>query len=81
MIGAGGFVTVKNEWPCVTSLHCFLNQYALASKTPLPPRLMEVMDVAVKVINFICSRANNHRLFQLLAKEMGAQHMGLLLYT
>ena len=35
----------------------------------------------VKVINFIRSRAKNHRFFQLLATEMGAQHVGLLFYT
>lgn len=82
MVGVrGGFVTlVKKEWPHVTSSHCSLHRYALASKT-LPPSLMEVMDVAVKVINCIRSRAKNHRLFQVLAKEMGAQHVGLLLYT
>ena len=40
--------------------------------------LMEVMDVAVEVINFIRSRAKNQRLFELLAQEMGAQHVGLL---
>ena len=82
MIGIrGGFVTlVKNEWPHVTSSHCSLHRYALALKT-LPPQLMEVMDVSVKVINFIRSRGKNHRLFQVLAKEMGAKHMGLLLYT
>ena len=39
------------------------------------------MDVAVKVINFIRSSAKNHRFFQLLGKEMGAQHVGLLFYT
>ena len=55
-------------------------RYDLASNT-LPPRLMEVMDVAVKVINFIRARAKNHRLFQLLAKEMGEQHVGLLFST
>ena len=27
------------------------------------------------------SRAKSHRLFQLLAKEMGAQHVGFLFYT
>ena len=82
MIGVkGGFVTlVKNEWPHVTSSHCSLHRHALASKT-LPPRLLEVMDVAVKVINFIRAKAKNHRLFQLLANEMGAQHVGLLFYT
>ena len=64
----------------MTSSYCSLHQYTLASKT-LPLHLMEVMDVAVEVINFIRSRAKNHRLFQLLAKEMEAQHVGLLFYT
>ena len=75
-----GFVTlVKNEWPHVTSSHCSLHRYTLASKT-LPLYLMEVMDVAAKVINFIRSSSKNHRFFQLLAKEMRAQHVGLLFY-
>ena len=38
------------------------------------------MNVAVEVINFIRSRANNYRLFH-LAKEMGTQHVGLLFYA
>ena len=82
MIGVKSrFVTlVKNEWPHVTSSHCSLHRYALASKIP-PLHLMEVMEVAVKLINFIRSRAKNHRLFQLLNKEMGVQHVGLLFYT
>uniref|UniRef100_A0A8C4WVN9 Uncharacterized protein n=1 Tax=Eptatretus burgeri TaxID=7764 RepID=A0A8C4WVN9_EPTBU len=82
MVGVrGGFVMlVKNEWPHVTSSHCSLHRYALASKT-LPPRLLEVMDVALKVINFIRAKAKNHRLFQLLANEMGVEHVGLLFHT
>ena len=76
-----GFVTlVKNEWLHVTFLHSSLHRYTLASKT-LPLHLMEVLEAAVKVINFILSRARNHRLFQLLAKEIGLQHVGLLFYT
>ena len=39
------------------------------------------MNVAVKVINFIRSIEKNHWFFQLLAKEMGTQHVGLLFYT
>ena len=70
------FVTlVKNEWPHVTSSHCSLHRYIL------PLYLMEVMDVAVKVIKFIRLRAKNHRLSQLLAKKLGTQHVGLLFYT
>ena len=41
---------------------------------------MEVVDVAVKVINFIRSRAKNYRLFQLLTKEMGGQYVVLSFY-
>uniref|UniRef100_UPI00358F567B protein FAM200C-like n=1 Tax=Myxine glutinosa TaxID=7769 RepID=UPI00358F567B len=39
------------------------------------------LDVTVKVINFICAKAKNHRLFQLLANEIGAEHVGLLFHT
>ena len=43
----GGFVTlVKNKWPQMTSSHCSVHRYALASKT-LPPRSLEVMDITV----------------------------------
>nr|XP_039265785.1 protein ZBED8-like [Styela clava] len=71
MVGVrAGFVAlVKKEWPHVTSSHCSLHRYALATKT-LPSRLLEVMDFAVKVINFIRARAKNHRLFQVKKWEM-----------
>ena len=53
----------------------------MRSSFKVPPRLMEVMDVAIKVINSICSKAKSHRLFRLLANEMEAQHVSLLLHT
>ena len=54
-----GFVTlVRNEWRHVTSSHCSQHRYTLASKT-LPLHLMEVMGVAVKMIDFIRLRAKN----------------------
>ena len=59
---------------------CAVLKYTLASKT-LPLHLMEIMDIEVKVINFICSRAKNHWFFRLLAEEMGAQHVVLLFCT
>ena len=54
MIGikSGFVILVKNEWPHVTSSHCSLHRYTLASKNLLL-HLMEVMDVVVKVINFV----------------------------
>ena len=39
------------------------------------------MDIAVKMINFIRLMAKNHRLFQLLTREMGVQYVGFLFYT
>ena len=82
MIGAkSGLVTlVKSELPHVTFSHCSLHQYTLASNILLL-HFIEVMNVAVKVINFIRSRAKNHRLFQLLAKEMKVQQARFLFYT
>ena len=76
-----GFATqVKNKLFHVTSLHTSLHRYTLPSKT-LSLHLMEIIHVAVKVINFIRSREKNHRLFHFLAKETGVQHVGLLFYT
>ena len=76
-----GFVTLmKNEWPHVTFSHCSLYRNTLAAKT-LPIDLVKVMDVAIYVIIFICSRAKNRRFFHLLAKEIRAQHVRLLFYT
>ena len=76
-----GFVTlVKNKWPHVTSSHCSLQRYTLASKT-LPLHLMEVMDVAVKVINFVRLRTINRLLFPTFGQRSGSEHVGLLFYT
>ena len=41
---------------------------------------MEVMDVAVKVINFIRSRAKNHQLFLLLDKKSKQTYGTFVLY-
>lgn len=67
MLGnTSGFATlVKKEIPQVIITHCFLHRQALASRT-LPTFLKEVMSTCVKIINFIRSRALNHRLFKIL---------------
>ena len=82
MIGvkSGFFTLIKKEWLPVRTSHCLLYRYTLASKT-LPLQLMEVMGVAVKVINFIRLRAKKSPDLPAIGKEIGAQHMGLLFYT
>jgi len=71
---------VKAEAPQVVVTHCFLHRHALASKT-LSPSLKSAMDIAVEAVNFIRSKALNHRLFKIFCKEVGAEHEVLLYYT
>ncbi|XP_076352731.1 protein FAM200C-like [Tachypleus tridentatus] len=46
-----------------------------------PPDLKKTLDICVKVVNFIRSRALNHRLFQSLCEEMGQEHTVLLYHN
>ena len=82
MIGVRrGFVTlVKSKWPHISNSRCSLHRYAFASKT-MPPDLMSVLDSVISSINLIKGRAKNHRLFELMAQEMGSTHTSLLYYT
>lgn len=82
MIGVRtGFVTlVKSNWPHISNSHCSLHRCALASKT-MPPELMSVLDSVISSINFIRGRAKNHRLFGMMAQEMGSTHTSLLYHT
>ena len=75
-----GFVTqVKNKWPHVTSSHCSLHRCTLASK------FSSTFDGSYgrcgQSDQLYLFEGKNHRLFRLLAKEMGAQHVGLFVFT
>lgn len=83
MLGArSGFVAlVKQRAPHhVIVTHCVLHRHALASKT-LPRTLHNVMDIIVKVVNFIRGRALNHRVFKAFCEEVGSEHQVLLFHT
>ena len=58
-----GFTSlVKKRAPHVISTHCVLHRHALASKT-LPQYLKYVLAKVVECVNYIRTRALNHRLF------------------
>jgi hypothetical protein len=59
---------VKKEAPNVIVTHCFLHRHALAIKT-LKTSLKEVLSMVIKTVNFIISRALNHRLFKTLSRN------------
>lgn len=76
-----GFIAlVKQINPNIFSSHCVLHRHALASKT-LPSYFKDVLDIVVKTVNFIRSRALNHRIFKALCEEVGCTHTTLLLHT
>ena len=60
--------------------HYFLHREALVAKT-VPDDLKKVLDTSVKMVNFIKLRPLNSRLFQILCKEMSAEHKSLLSQT
>ena len=75
-----GFVCkVKQINPDVQITHYFLHREALMAKT-LPDEFKEVIDTAVKLINFIKISPLKSRLFEILGKEMGADHKDLLFH-
>ncbi|XP_075962096.1 SCAN domain-containing protein 3-like [Anarhichas minor] len=60
--------------------HCFLHRESLAAKN-MSPEFHEVMDVSVKTINFIKSRAVNSGCFAKLCEDMEADHVQLLYHS
>ena len=61
-------------------LAAFLHREALMAKA-LPDELKEVLDIAVKLVNFIKTSPLKSRVFEILCKERGADHKDLLLHT
>uniref|UniRef100_A0A8D8TWW8 Zinc finger BED domain-containing protein 5 n=1 Tax=Cacopsylla melanoneura TaxID=428564 RepID=A0A8D8TWW8_9HEMI len=60
--------------------HCCIHRQSLASK-PLPLDLKNVLDEAVKIVNFIKASDTKSRLFTLLCREMDSLHSTLLFHT
>ena len=74
---SGFAALVKNKAPNVIVTHFMLHRHALEAKT-LPLTLKEVLSDGVKLINFIRSRAINHRIFKAICRELGSDHEVLL---
>lgn len=63
-----GFITrVKEKNPSAVGTHCILHR--------------DVLNVAIKLVNFIKAGALNSRLFTLLCKDMESEHEALLFHT
>lgn len=71
---------VRDVAPLLTQVHCSIHREALAAKR-MPMHLKNVLDEAVRMVNYIKSRPLQARLFSLLCQEMGSEHRQLLLHT
>ena len=73
MVGSkSGFqAKVKEKSPQAKDFHCIIHRYALASNT-LPGSLKEVLDLVIKLVNYIKGSALNCRLFKEFCKDMSS---------
>lgn len=71
---------VHGQCPNASWTHCSLHREALVCKT-MAEDLKNVLNTAVKIVNFIKSKPLQSRLFKKLCKEMGSLHKSLLLHT
>ncbi|CAI6344434.1 unnamed protein product [Macrosiphum euphorbiae] len=82
MVGktAGVVSRIKEVTNNCSNSHCIFHRQALAiKKMPIP--LKNVLDEAVKIINFVKSRPLSTRLFTILCEDMGSMHKSLLYHT
>ena len=71
---------VKELVPKAKGTHCFFHRYALFSKT-LPTASKSILDLVVKIVNFIKAGSLHTRQFKELCKDMNAMHEILLFHT
>jgi hypothetical protein len=76
----GVVAQIKEVAPDDKFVHGSIHREALATRK-MPAILKTVLTGAVKVVNFIKSRATNLRLFSNLCNEMVSKHDKILLYT
>ena len=77
---SGFTALLKKEISSLKITHCFLDRHAFAAKT-FPFKLKKTLEICVKVVNTICCRALNQRLFKLFCKELGEEQTVLIYYT
>src|SRR6218665_3301780 len=75
--GLVGLMRKDTDFGKFVSFHCIIHQESLCGKKL---QLDSVMNVVMKIVNFIRARALNHRQFQLLLEEMEAEYGDLILH-
>ncbi|XP_025198500.1 protein ZBED8-like [Melanaphis sacchari] len=71
---------VKEKNPSTLTTHCVIHRQALATKT-LPEELANVLKLAIKLVNFVKSKALNTRIFKKLCVKLDSEYDTLLFHT
>ncbi|KAJ1107684.1 hypothetical protein NDU88_005073 [Pleurodeles waltl] len=78
-----GFVSLlkkKLTGQPVIDYHCIIHQEVLCAKLK-HGELNNLLKLAVKIVNFICAKALNHRLFKAMLQDSEAEYTDLLMHT
>ncbi|XP_025413407.1 zinc finger BED domain-containing protein 5-like [Sipha flava] len=76
-----GFVSrLKQDFPNIISTHCFIHREALMIKS-IPDKLKNVLDLVIKMVNYIKSRALKTRILKKMCEEAGSRYEVLVLHT
>ncbi len=67
-------IGIEND---IFRIHCIIHQGSLYAKSV---KLLDVMKVIIKIVNFIRSRGLNHRQFQLFLDSYDTEHSDLVYY-
>ncbi len=78
--GLVGLMKKREEIPNFISFHCIIHQESLVSKLR-NKTFQNVMQTVVRVVNFIISRALNHRQFRQLIEDYDTEYSDLLMHS
>jgi len=70
---------IRQKAPEMIWTHCLIHREALASQN-ISCSLNCVLEIVIKVVNYVKTRPVKARFFQKLCEEMGAEHTTLLFY-
>jgi transposase-like protein len=70
---SGLVARIREINPKITWQHCIIHRESLVAKK-ITPDLHETLNIAVKVVNLIKSRALNSRLLKKMCEEVGSTH-------
>ena len=76
----GFVILVRETQPNIFTTYCFLYREALVAKA-IGPELKDVLDMVVKIVNYLKSRPVKCQQFAKLCESMDAEPVTFLLHT